>query len=174
MSLPTLNKSTSPWQDPSLENLFRTELSYAKDPIDFYGYKSHPALKWINSNKAEQLLFRGLTKFAPLYPIAAYKNQVSAWVSPPPSGYNNSALMILGKGDDGQIRLIGSNYANWPRGGSGLVKSNFFEEYDQLTSRTNKEHLIFNTISSHMNCNDIQISKQVAYLHILAQLEHSF
>ena len=164
ITLPTLNKSTSPWQDPSLENLFRTELSYASEPIDIPFYKSLPALKWVNSNNASKLLFKGLAKFSPLYPTMAYKNQISAWLSPPPSGYNNTVLIVLGKDSSGKKRLIGSNYANWPRGGGNdLLTWDFFSEFDQLTSDTAKETLIFNTVSSHMTCKDIDIAKAVLY-----------
>ncbi len=163
MNAPKQQINRSPWEDASLENLFRNELSYARDPISVHGYQSRPEFKWIYKNKVEELLYRGLTKFAPLYPIGAYKNKVSAWVSPPPSGYNNSVLIILGKDTAGKKRLIGTNYANWPRGGSGLVKSDFFNEYDQLTTSTDKVNLIFSTVSSHMNSNDVGIAKDVAY-----------
>ena len=163
MSLSTLNKPTSPWLDSNLENLFRTELSYAREPIGFYGYRCHPALKWVDRNNASKLLYNGLAKFAPLCPIVAYKEKTSAYVSPPLSGYNNSALMILGRDSTGKKRLIGSNYANWPTGGCSLPKSNFFDEFDQLTSRTAREGLIFNTVSSHMTYEDISIAKTVAY-----------
>lgn len=163
MSLPTLNKSTSPWQDPSLENLFRTELSFVSDPIDLPMYKSLTAFQWIHKTKTAGLLFRGLTKFAPLYPIIAYRGVISAYVSPPTSGAGNTALLIMGKDQSGKVRLVGSNLSCWPTGQSGGIKTNFFEKFDRLSNWRDQETLIIETISSHMTFNDLQIAKEVAY-----------
>jgi hypothetical protein len=163
MSLYKLNKSTSPWQDPSLENLFRTELSLASSPINFPMFKSLPALKWVNSNNASELLFKGLAKLAPLYPIIAYRGVISAYVSPPTSGAGNTALLIMGKDQSGKVRLVGSNLSCWPTGQSGGIKTNFFEKFDRLSNWRDQETLIIETISSHMTFNDLQIAKEVAY-----------
>ncbi len=153
----------SPWEDASLENPIRTEMSLVNDPIDLPMYKSLPAFEWIYKHKAEDLLCRSLTRFAPLSPVISYKGQISSWLSPPISGSGNTVLLILSKDNSGAVRLVGTNYANWPKGSVGLTKFNFFEEYDSLEFRTDKERLIVETISSHMNCTDTQIAKEVAY-----------
>ena len=160
MSLPTLNKSTSPWQDPSLENLFRIELSLVSDPIDLPMYKSLTAFQWIHKTKTAGLLFRGLTKFAPLYPVNAYKGEIS---SSPPSGSGNTVLLILGKDQKGKARLVGTNYLNMPQCNNNFTAINFFEDYDKATSRTEKESLIYNMISSQMTWDDLRNAKQVTY-----------
>ena len=163
ITLPTLNKSTSPWQDPSLENLFRTELSFVSDPIDLPMYKSLTAFQWIHKTKTAGLLFRGLTKFAPLYPVISYKGEISSWLSPPPSGSGNTVLLILGKDRKCKARLVGTNYLNMPQCNNNFTAINFFEDYDRATSRTEKESLIYNMISSQMTCDDLRIAKQVSY-----------
>lgn len=163
MSLPTLNKSTSPWQDPSLENLFRTELSFVSDPIDLPMYKSLTAFQWIHKTKTAGLLFRGLTKFAPLYPVISYKGEISSWLSPPPSGSGNTVLLILGKDRKCKARLVGTNYLNTPQCNNNFTAINFFEDYDRATSRTEKESLIYNMISSQMTLDDLRNAKQVNY-----------
>ena len=163
MSLPTLNKSTSPWQDPSLENLFRTELSLVSDPIDLPMYKSLTAFQCIHKTKTAGLLFRGLTKFAPLYSVNAYKREISSWLSPPPSGSGNTVLLILGIDRKGKARLVGTNYLNMPQCNNNFTAINFFEDYDRATSRTEKESLIYNMISSQMTLDDLRNAKQVTY-----------
>ena len=163
ITLPTLNKSTSPWQDPSLENLFRTELSFVSDPIDLPMYKSLTAFQWIHKTKTAGLLFRGLTKFAPLYPVISYKGEISSWLSPPPSGSGNTVLLILGKDRKCKARLVGTNYLNMPQCNNNFTAINFFEDYDRATSRTEKESLIYNMISSQMTLDDLRNAKQVTY-----------
>jgi hypothetical protein len=163
ITLPTLNKSTSPWQDPSLENLFRTELSLVSDPIDLPMYKSLTAFQWIHKTKTAGLLFRGLTKFAPLYPVNAYKGEISSWLSPPPSGSGNTVLLIIGKDQKGKARLVGTNYLNMPQCNNNFTVINFFEDYDKATSRTKKESLIYNMISSQMTLDDLRNAKQVTF-----------
>ena len=163
MSLYKLNKSTSPWQDSSLENLFRTELSLVSDPIDLQMYKSLTAFQCIHKTKTAGLLFRGLTKFAPLYPVNSFKGEISSWLSPPASGYGNTVLLILGKGREGKARLVGTNYLNMPQCNNNFTAINFFEDYDRATYRTEKESLIYNMISSQMTLDDLRNAKQVTY-----------
>jgi hypothetical protein len=163
MSLPNLKKPLCPWQDPSAESPIRTELSLASDPIDFPMYKSLKAFQWIHKYNAEDLLFRGLTKFAPLYPVIAYKGEISSWLSPPPSGSGNTVLLILGKDKKGMVRLVGTNYLNMPQCNNNFTANNFFEDYNRATSRTEKESLIYNMISSQMTWDDLRIAKQVTH-----------
>lgn len=163
ITLPNSNKSTSPWQDPSLENLFRTELSLVSDPIDLPMYKSRPEFQWIHKTKTAGLLFRGLTKFAPLYPVIAYKGEISSWLSPAISGSGNTVLLILGKDQKGNVRLVGTNYLIMPQCKNNFTAINFFEDYDRATSRTEKESLIYNMISSQMTWDDLRIAKQVTH-----------
>ena len=163
MSLYKLNKFLSPWEDASLESPFRTELSLANDPIDLPIYKSRPEFQWIDKYNAGDLLFRGLTKFAPLYPIIAYKKEISSWLSPAISGSGNTVLLILGKDKSGVVRLAGTNYLNMPQCNNNFTAINFFEDYDRATSRTEKESLIYNMISSQMTLDDLRNAKQVTY-----------
>lgn len=163
MSLYKLNKFLSPWEDASLESPFRTELSLANDPIDLPIYKSRPEFQWIDKYNAGDLLFRGLTKFAPLYPIIAYKKEISSWLSPAISGSGNTVLLILGKDKSGVVRLAGTNYLNMPQCNNNFTAINFFEDYDRATYRTEKESLIYNMISSQMTLDDLRNAKQVTY-----------
>ena len=156
-----------PWLDQRLKNLFRTELQIslekAEDPINSLGYKSHPAFDWIQKNGAQDLLYKGLTKFAPLYPVIAYKGEISSWLSPAISGSGNTVLLILGKDPKGNVRLVGTNYLNMPQCNNNFTAINFFEDYDRATSRTEKESLIYNMISSQMTWDDLRIAKQVTH-----------
>ncbi len=161
MKEPKNNVIKCPWLDKRLENLFRTELVIAADSMNLTDYKSHPAFDWINKNHTKNLLFKALEKYAPLFPVIAYKGNVSVWLSPPPSGQNNQVTIIMGKDQFGKIRVIGANYLNWPTVTKVKIKSNFFEAYDSLQSRFEKEYLMMDTISYHMSYYNKQIAISV-------------
>ena len=72
-------------------------------------------------------------------------------------------LLSLGKDRKGKARLVGTNYLNMPQCNNNFTAINFFEDYDRATSRTEKESLIYNMISSQMTLDDLRNAKQVNY-----------
>jgi hypothetical protein len=158
---------TSPWLDQRLENLFRTELEIslekAEDPMNSLGYKSLPAFDWIQKNGAQDLLYKGLTQCAPLYPVIAYRGQTIIWMTPSPIIAGKALLLIMGKDLKGRIRLIGSNNTSIPKSYKAFNDLNIFEAYDQSISTRQIERLIYNVISSKMSIDDLEIASQVEY-----------
>jgi len=149
----------SPWLDKKTGNLFRDEFRLINDlkvdpwlervdpryqPIDVY--------RWIDQHDGESLLYRGFDTYAPLFPVIAYNGQVALWISPPPSGYGNAILIVVGHDATGTLRLVGGNDFPEPadKGGTPLSGAMFFDRYDKADDR-GKECLVFDTVSQSIS-----------------------
>ena len=102
--------NTSPWLDARYDNLFRREMTLAAEHSEFPGFEPEPAYVWLQNNGAEAHLYKAFAKLAPLFPVNSYRGQVSAWVSPPPSGGGNRICLVVGKDTTGKTRIVGGNY----------------------------------------------------------------
>ena len=134
----------SPWLDDTKSNGFRDQFRLIEDlkidtwlkdmganftPIEIY--------QWIHDNKGMDIFFAQLAKFAPMFPLISYKEQVSVWLSTPPSGMGNAVYIVMGYDSKGQLRAVGGNYFTEPkkRTGPTLNSSAFFKEFDLAGER---------------------------------------
>jgi hypothetical protein len=165
----------SPWLDSKYGNLFRDQFRLIDDltfdpwlksagtyftPIEIY--------QWIHEQKGEDLFFKGLTEFAPMFPLHAYRGQVAVWTSPPPSGRGNAIYLVIGYDKDQQLRLVGGNYFTEPKlqNSSALSGTAFFAKYDQADKRGQLQ-LIKDTVEA-----SIQTEYASLVLNITRECEH--
>lgn len=156
VALPKAHKTApvakpSPWLDPKRQNWFRYQVELAIEKSDMPGFKPFPAYVWINRNGGTQLLFKALTKFAPLFPVAGYCDKVCSWASPPPWGSRNVVCLVFGKDITGRLRLVGGNRFTTPRRTESLrlSASEFFTQYDS-SAPDKQNHLVFETVCRSM------------------------
>jgi len=158
----------SPWLDPTNRNLYRYEFYLAKE--NYHGGYHTPLepYRWIHKNKGEQLFFKGLARFAPMFPVIAYNGQIAAWTSPPTSGFGNAIYIVIGHDITGKLRLAGGNCFTAPsrRSGSPLDSKSFFQQFDQADKRQQIE-LIANTVKKSIQQEDDQL-----LLNIQRECEH--
>ena len=159
----------SPWLDHRNHNLFLDEISFVEDPVPDL-YQPNETFVWICKNKAKGLLFKALAEFAPLFPVHSYHNEISTWLSPPPSGVGNAVFIVIGKDRSGKLRAAGGNYFNSNFKGCFIddrCTDNFWNDYDKCKSQTEKYHLIDDVISFHQkssNKRDISETEFIADL----------
>ena len=159
----------SPWLDHRNHNLFLDEISFVEDPVPDL-YQPNETFVWICKNKAKGLLFKALAEFAPLFPVYSYHNEISTWLSPPPSGVGNAVFIVIGKDRSGKLRAAGGNYFNNNFKGCFIddrCTDNFWNDYDKCKSQTEKYHLIDDVISFHQkssNKRDISETEFIADL----------
>ena len=91
----------SPWLDKSKQNLFRDEFQIAKENLPYSAYKPMPIYNWIYRNRGVDIFFQALARYAPMFPVAAYRGQIASWISPPPSGLGNVIFIVIGHNRDG-------------------------------------------------------------------------
>jgi hypothetical protein len=161
--------SNSPWIDAKLQNLFRREFSLIDDlkieshleEIDAY-FKPIEIYRWIDNHQGKSLFFKGLARFAPMFPVRAYNGQIASWISPPPSGFGNAIYIVVGHDKTGDLRLVGGNFFSEPRRqvGSSLTDEEFFNQYDSLDDRT-KQHLVYETIAMSIQEQDEALVSQI-------------
>ncbi len=170
----------SPWLDSRYGNLFRVEFRLVEDlkfdpwlrsggpyftPIEVY--------QWINDQKGEDLFFKGLAEFAPMFPLHAYHGQVAVWTSPPPSGLGNAIYIVMGYDMDQQLRLVGGNYFTEPKqqSGSTLSGAAFFAKYDQADKRGQLQ-LVKDTVEASIQPEDtsllLNIRRECEHFHTMA------
>ena len=159
----------SPWLDAKIQNLFRREFSLIDDlkidphleKLDAY-FKPIEIYRWIDNHQGKSLFFKGLARFAPMFPVKAYNGQVASWISPPPSGLGNAIYMVMGHDKTGALRLVGGNFFTEPRRqlGSSLTDEEFFNQYDSLDDRT-KQHLVCETVAKSMQVQDEALVRQI-------------
>ena len=159
----------SPWLDHRNHNLFLDEISFVEDPVPDL-YPLNETFVWICKNKAKGLLFKALAEFAPLFPVFSYHNEISTWLSPPPSGVGNAVFIVIGKDRSGKLRAAGGNQFNSNFKGCFIddrCTDNFWNDYDKCKSQTEKYHLIDDVISFHQkssNKRDISETEFIADL----------
>ncbi len=161
---PTLAKhsSISPWIDPSCRNLFRDEIQLAVEDSDIMGFKPRPQFVWIHKNDATELLFKALSKFAPLFAVNGYQGQVCSWFSPPPSGLGNVICIVMGRDAVGRVRLVGGNWFTTPHDqkSTQLSASEFFARYDISKRRVQQEE-VMNAVISSMTPTNFIVAREV-------------
>lgn len=144
----------SPWLDPKSDNLFRDEFRLIDDlktdpSLEQMGsyYEPLEIYKWIDRHSGTSLFFRGLARFAPMFPAIAYNEQIAIWISPPPSGMGNAIYMVIGHDGDGRLRLVGGNYFNEPvrQETDPLHDTKFFAQYD-IADEWTRQHLLRDTV----------------------------
>jgi len=146
-----MNKS--PWLDHNFENLFLNELSFAEDPIVGPQNKPLKVFDWIHRNKAKPLLFKSLAEFAPLFPNYSYHNEISSWLSPPPSGSGNAIFIIIGKDPTGKLRSVGGNFFNSDAWGES-PQGNFWENLSHCKNDRDQYRLISSTVGFYKKNHD--------------------
>lgn len=141
----------SPWLDHRNHNLFLDEISFVEDPVPDL-YPLNETFVWICENKAKGLLFKALAEFAPLFPVFSYHNEISTWLSPPPSGVGNAVFIVIGKDRSGKLRVAGGNQFNSNFKSCFIddqCTDDFWNDYDKCKSRREKTNLIDSVISFH-------------------------
>jgi hypothetical protein len=143
----------SPWLDPDLTNDFRHEIQLARENLPCQSLIPDPAYAWIHANNAENLLYKGLAKFAPLLGTAGYDNEVSLWTAPPLSGAGNVVCMVIGKDDKNKVRVVGGNYFASPNAArfDSVATTRFFRRFDSLSSDMEKMNLVTDTFSKSIS-----------------------
>jgi len=143
----------SPWLDHRNNNLLLDEISYIEDPISGIDNRPMEAFVWICENKAKELLFNALADLVPLFPVRSYHNEVSSWLSPPPSGCANAVFIVIGKDSKGSLRAVGGNYFNsnaWGRSPQG----NFWENLRHCKNDRDQYRLISSTVGFYKKNHD--------------------
>lgn len=127
-----------------------------------------PIYNWIYRNKGKKKFFQALARYAPMFPVRAYRGQIASWISPPPSGLGNVIFIVMGHNRDGQLRVVGGNYFTYPTSRSGEVPlaGDFFYQYDAVDEKR-QQYLVRNVIENSMNSSDDDLVDCV-----LRQCEH--
>lgn len=135
---PRCTTGRSPWLDPSKSNLFKNEFQIARENLPYEQFKPLEIYAWIERHGGESLFFRGLARYAPMFPLLAYHGQVALWISPPPSGHGNAIFIVMGHDMAGALRLVGGNFFTEPKPlkGSPATSADFFAQYDSGNKRT--------------------------------------
>jgi hypothetical protein len=158
----------SPWLDDTKPNLFAYEFQLAKENLPHAEYKPIAIYDWIHRHGGERLFFKGLARWAPIFPVIAYHDQVAVWTSPPPSGFGNAIFMVMGHDSAGQLRLVGGNYFTEPsrKAGSPARGPKFFAQYDSADDHL-KQQLVRDAVSLSISPKD----KRLLY-HVRQECEH--
>jgi hypothetical protein len=150
----------SPWSDPSLDNLFRTEIEYAKLDLDESPAKVNPFFKFILKNRCADLLFKALDYFAPLVPLGDGRCAPPIFLSPPLSGIGNQVRIVIGKDALGKMRIVGGNGLHDLDASSNsgeIPEEDFFFLFDSM-GEGEKRSLIDKAISGSMTAKDLNIA----------------
>ena len=145
--------SKSPWLDHRYNNIFLDEISLVEDPIPGIDNRPMEAFVWIYENKAKELLFNALADLVPLFPVRSYHNEVSSWLSPPPSGCANAVFIVIGKDSKGSLRAVGGNYFNSDAWGES-PQGNFWENLSRCENERDQYHLISSTMGFYKKNHD--------------------
>jgi hypothetical protein len=146
----------SPWLDPTHSSQFSDQFRLIEDikiqPEIQNGnpyFEPLEIFKWIDKNKAVDKFFKALAKFAPMYPVVAYNGGIASWISPPPSGSCNVVWIVMGRDKTRKLRVCGTNicFRPWVTSATELSASDFFEQYDELTTDREKEELFSKVFS---------------------------
>ena len=143
----------SPWLDHRNNNLLLDEISYIEDPISGIDNRPMEAFVWICENKAKELLFNALADLVPIFPVRSYHNEVSSWLSPPPSGCANAVFIVIGKDSKGSLRAVGGNYFNSDAWGES-PQGNFWENLSRCENERDQYHLISSTMGFYKKNHD--------------------
>lgn len=157
-----MSKNNSKWLNDTYHNIVASEIEDVEYPIP--SFKPMKAFEWICKNHAKKLLFKSLSEFAPLFPVNSYRGEVSAYLSPPPSGSGNAVFIIMGKDKLGKIRATGGNYFN-SSSKANLYSKDFWTDYDNCKNDQSKLGLISGMIGFHKKnypAEDINDTERIA------------
>lgn len=163
----------SPWLDPAKNNLFQYEFQLARENLPFRQFKPMEIYRWIWRQGGEGLLFRGLARLAPMFPLMAYHGEVAVWTSPPPSGLGNAIYLVMGHDKNGLLRLVGGNYFTEParQSGSPMASEAFFAHFD-LASQHDQFQLVKDTVQASIQSHDedflLDIRRECEHFHTMA------
>ena len=147
--------TTSPWLDPAITNLFKDEFQLAQESLPGAYFTPLEPYRWIQEHHGVPLFFKGLARYAPMFPVFAYNGQVASWISPPPSGFGNAICMVMDHDKTGALRLVGGNCFTEPthQRCKQLTAKAFFKWYDTADERC-RQRLVFDTVSQSINPKD--------------------
>lgn len=153
----------SPWLDPNKSNLFKYEFQLARENPPYEEFKPLEIYSWIERNGGEDLFFRGLARYAPMFPLLAYHGQIALWISPPPSGYGNAIFMVMGHDKTGTLRLIGGNFFTEPNPSKSppTASADFFAKYDSRDERT-QQYLVRETVMASISSKHLELLQSVS------------
>ncbi len=163
----------SPWLDPTKPNLFKDEFQLAKENLPSAYFRPLETYRWIFEHHGVPLFFKGLARYAPMFPVIAYNGEIASWTSPPPSGLGNAIYMVMGHDKAGKLRLVGGNYftAPTPQRGEPLANTEFFAQYDTSNDR-DKQRLVLDTVSQSIRSDDKsllqEIRRECEHFHTMA------
>ena len=108
------------------------------------------------------MFFRGLARYAPMFPLLAYRGQVALWISPPPSGHGNAIFIVMGHDKTGTLRLVGGNFFTEPKPfkGSPATSADFFAQYDSGNERQ-QQTLVRETVMASISPEDKSLLRRV-------------
>jgi hypothetical protein len=132
-------ESQSPWLNTHNQNSFKTRFLLSE--IGFLSSTVHFRLHgWILKNNGVDLFFRGLTQFAPTFPVLGFQGKPVMWVSLP-TGIGHSVYIVMGHDAKGTLRLVGGNTFTKPvfRRGHAFSSDDFFTKYDQANGDDKKQ-----------------------------------
>ena len=165
--------TTSPWLDPAITNLFKDEFQLAQESLPGAYFTPLEPYRWIQEHRGVPLFFKGLARYAPMFPVFAYNGQVASWISPPPSGFGNAICMVMGYDKTGALRLVGGNYFTEPthQPCKQLTAQDFFARYDQADERC-QLNLVLATVSQSIKPDDVfllhDIRQECEHFHTMA------
>ena len=160
----------SPWLDTTKPNLFRDEFRLIAEAkirpvfLEWGPYYTPLELyQWIYDQNGVDIFFRGLARYAPMFPLVAYNGEIAVWTSPPPSGLGNAIYMVMGHDGNGTLRLVGGNYFSRPKRREGPpVKSTlFFHDFDHA-DQYRRRHFIAETIEKSILIEDVAVVLSVS------------
>jgi len=151
------------WKEHGGCSVFGNELGFAKEDGLSGFFSPLPFSVWLVKNKAEDLLFKSLDKLCPLLPSNGYGDRPSIHLSPPPSGYETSTFIIIGKDSKKKLRAIGSNSVNPNFQHLSKVNSeNVFDTFDTLANPSDITELISTVVFKNMGNNEKELLKKHA------------
>lgn len=154
----------SPWITHRQNSVFGHEISIAEDPSYQLFTPSDPLFVWINANKLNTTLLNVLAKLCPLHPVVSYRGDISLWLSPPPSGSDNTVGIIIGRDKSNRLRIIGTNFMNSPTRSINTPSECVFEAFDALGGNALAIYrLIENEISARMTSAEVSASKIIEH-----------
>lgn len=163
----------SPWIDPKKSSLLKYEFQLARENLPYEEFKPLEIYSWIERHGGEHLFFKGLARFAPMFPLHAYHGQVALWTSPPPSGYGNAILIVMGHDKSGTLRLVGGNFFTEPKPleGSQTTSGDFFTLYDSGNERR-QQTLVREAVTASISPEEIGllrcVSRECEHFHTMA------
>ena len=150
------------WKSFGDNSQFGHEIAIAANPDIYLPSQPIPLFTWLRQNKLNADLYIALDTLCPLFPLTAYGDIPSIWVSPPPSGASNTVGIIFGRDNLNQLRVIGTNFMSDPANSINSPTPSLFEAFDLLSNNSlQQSRLIENEISSRMTDEEFETAKEI-------------